>query len=143
MPAARDAERARLIALARYDILDTEPEQVFDDLARLAALVCEAPIAQINFVDDTRTWSKASVGAPRLTIPRTSSLCALAIKRKEALVVEDVAADERLSSYAQVDGKTVFGFYAGVPFVTPDGYVIGVLCVVDIRPRPLTPKQRD
>src|SRR5690242_1016421 len=119
MPAARDAERARLIALARYDILDTEPEQAFDDLARLAALVCDAPMAQINFVDDTRTWSKASVGAPRITVPRTSSLCAIAIKRREPLVIEDVAADERLSSYARLDANIAIGFYAGVPFVTP------------------------
>ena len=143
MSAARDEERARLIALARYDILDTEPEQAFDDLARLAALVCDAPIAQINFVDDTRTWSKASVGAPRITVPRTSSLCAIAIKRQEPLVIENVVADERLSRYLQLDAATAIGFYAGVPFVTPDGHAIGVLCVVDSRPRPLAPKQRD
>jgi len=143
MTGRRDEERARLIALARYDILDTEPEQSFDDLARLAALVCDAPMAQINFVDDTRTWSKASVGVPRITVPRASSLCALAIKRQEPLVIEDVAADERLASYARLDASTAIGFYAGVPFVTPDGYVIGVLCVADSRPRPLAPKQRD
>jgi PAS domain S-box-containing protein len=143
MPAARDQERARLIALARYDILDTEPEQAFDDLARLAALVCEAPMAQINFVDDTRTWSKASFGAPRITVPRASSLCALAIKRHEPLVIENVVADGRLSAYAKLDADIAIGFYAGVPFVTPDGHAIGVLCVADIRPRPLAPKQRD
>ena len=143
MATGRDAERARLIALARYDILDTEPEQSFDDLARLAAVVCDAPIAQINFVDDTRTWSKASVGAPRTTVPRASSLCALAIQRQEPLVSENVAADGRLSSYARLDAATAIGFYAGVPFVTPDGHVIGVLCVADSRPRPLAPTQRD
>jgi PAS domain S-box-containing protein len=143
MPAARDQERARLIALARYDILDTEPEQAFDDLARLAALVCEAPMAQINFVDDTRTWSKATFGAPRITVPRASSLCALAIKRHEPLVIENVVADGRLSAYAKLDPDIAIGFYAGVPFVTPDGHAIGVLCVADIRPRPLAPKQRD
>ena len=142
MPTGRDEDRARLIALARYDILDTEPEQAFDDLARLATLVCDAPMAQINFVDDTRTWSKASVGAPRITVPRSSSLCALAIKRQEPLVIENVAADERLASFARLDADTAIGFYAGVPFVTPDGYVIGVLCVADTRPRPLAPKQR-
>jgi len=143
MPAARDEERARLIALARYDILDTEPEQAFDDLARLAALVCDAPIAQINFVDDARTWSKASVGAPRISVPRNSSFCALAIKRHEPLVVEDVVGDKRLTGYARIDADTPIGFYAGVPFVTPDGHAIGVLCVADGKPRPLTPKQRD
>ena len=143
MPAARDEERARLVALARYDILDTEPEQAFDDLARLAALVCDAPVAQINFVDDTRTWSKASVGAPRIAVPRAASLCAIAIKRQEPLVIENIAADERLSRFARLDADMAIGFYAGVPFVTPDGYVLGVLCVVDSRPRPLAPKQRD
>lgn len=143
MSAGRDEERARLIALSRYDILDTEPEQAFDDIARLAALVCDAPVAQINFIDDTRTWSKASVGAPRITVPRTSSLCAIAIKRQEPLVIENIAADGRLSRYLQLDADTVIGFYAGVPFVTPDGHAIGVLCVVDSRPRPLAPKQRD
>jgi PAS domain S-box-containing protein len=143
MPAARDEERARLIALARYDILDTEPEQAFDDLARLAALVCDAPIAQVNFIDDGRTWSKASVGAPRISVPRTSSLCAIAIRRHEPLVIEDVAADHRLSDYARIDADIPIGFYAGVPFVTPDGHAIGVLCVADSRRRPLAPKQRD
>jgi PAS domain S-box-containing protein len=143
MTASRDKERARLIALARYDILDTEPEQSFDDLARLAALVCDAPIAQINFVDDARTWSKASVGAPRISVPRSSSFCALAIQRHEPLVIEDVVADGRLASYARIDAETPIGFYTGVPFVTPDGHAIGVLCVADSKRRPLTPRQRD
>ena len=73
------AERARLATLERYGILDSEPEQAFDDLAKLAAVICDASAAQINFIDSERQWTKASVGAPRDAIPRDESICAIAI----------------------------------------------------------------
>jgi PAS domain S-box-containing protein len=136
-------ERARLGALARYAVLDSEPEPAFDDLVRLAALVCDAPIAQINFIDATRLWSKASAGVPRASTPREDSLCAIAIHRHEPLVVEDLTADKRLLNFAREYGGGRLRFYAGVPLATPDGHAVGTLCVLDHRPRQLSTTQRE
>jgi PAS domain S-box-containing protein len=136
-------ESTRLAALARYAVLDTKPEPTFDDLVRLAALVCDAPIAQVNLVDATRLWTKASTGVPRGSAPREDTLCAIAINRCEPLVIEDLAADERLVNYAREYGGGRLRFYAGVPLVTPDGHAIGTLCVLDHRPRQLSATQRE
>jgi PAS domain S-box-containing protein len=138
------AEAARLEALERYAVLDTPPEQAFDDLARLAALVCGTPMAQINFVDAARQWSKAAVGGPRGVMPRERGLCAHAISRTEPLVVDGAVGDDgHLAGLALAYGDPTVRFYAGVPLVTPDGHAIGTLCVLDHRPRELTSEQRE
>src|SRR5919202_2463581 len=139
-----EAERARLEALGHYGVLDTPPEQAFDDLARLAALVCEAPMAQINFVAAARQWSKAAVGGPRAVMPRGGGLCAHAIERAEPLVVDGAVGDDgHLAGLALAYGDPTVRFYAGVPLVTPDGHAIGTLCVLDHEPRELTSEQRE
>jgi PAS domain S-box-containing protein len=139
-----DGEQARLDALERYAVLDTPPEQPFDDLARLAALVCETPMAQINFVDSARQWSKAAVGGPRAVMPRERGLCARAIARHDPLVIDDAVGDDgHLAGLALAYGEPTIRFYAGVPLVTPDGYAIGTLCVLDHRSRDLSPGQRE
>jgi PAS domain S-box-containing protein len=139
----RDAEQARLDALERYAILDTPPEQAFDDLARLAALVCKTPMAQINFVDGARQWSKAAVGGPRGVMPRERGLCAHAIARHDPLVIDDAVGDDgHLAGLALAYGQPTIRFYAGVPLVTPDGHAIGTLCVLDHHSRDLSPEQR-
>jgi PAS domain S-box-containing protein len=139
-----DGEQARLDALERYAVLDTPPEQPFDDLARLAALVCETPMAQINFVDSVRQWSKAAVGGPRAVMPRERGLCARAIARHDPLVLDDAVGDDgHLAGLALAYGEPTIRFYAGVPLVTPDGYAIGTLCVLDHRSRDLSPDQRE
>jgi PAS domain S-box-containing protein len=139
-----DAEQARLDALERYAVLDTPPEQPFDELARLATLVCETPMAQINFVDGARQWSKAAVGGPRGVMPRERGLCAHAIASHEPLVIDAaVGEDGHLAGLALAYGQPTIRFYAGVPLVTPDGYAIGTLCVLDHRSRDLSQEQRD
>ena len=139
-----DDEEARLGALARYAVLDTPPEQAFDDLARLAALVCATPMAQINFVDRSRQWSKAAVGGPRGVMPRERGLCARAIARGEPLVVDTAVGDgAHVPGVALAYGDPTIRFYAGAPVVTPDGQAIGTLCVLDHRPRELSAAQRD
>src|SRR5689334_19312529 len=142
-PGVTSAEAARLATLARYDILDTEPEQAFDDIARIAAIVCDARYAQINFIDADRQWSKASVGLPREALPRAKSVCAVALNRPELLAVEDLAADDRLRDLIRVGDGGILRFYAGVPIIAPDGHAMGTLCVLDSRPRRLTPAQRE
>jgi PAS domain S-box-containing protein len=144
MRALPPAEAARLEALDRYAILDTPPEQAFDDLARLAALVCGTPMAQVNFIDAARQWSKAAVGGPRAVMPRERGLCGHAISRTEPLVVDGaVGEDGHLAGLALAYGDPTVRFYAGVPLVTPDGHAIGTLCVLDHQPRELTSEQRE
>ena len=146
MPATRrgDAEQARVDALERYAVLDTPPEQAFDDIARLAALVCGTPMAQINFVDRARQWSKAAVGGPRTVMPRERGLCAQALASEEPLVVDvAVGAEGHLAGLALAYGAPTIRFYAGAPLVTPDGHAIGTLCVLDHESRGLSAAQRD
>jgi PAS domain S-box-containing protein len=139
-----DPEQARLDALERYAVLDTPPEPLFDDLARLAALVCETPMAQINFVDGARQWSKAAIGGPRAVMPRERGLCARAIARHDPLVIDDAVGDDgHLAGLALAYGEPTIRFYAGVPLVTPDGYAIGTLCVLDHASRNLSSHQRE
>ena len=139
-----DPEQARLDALERYAVLDTPPEQAFDDIARLAALVCGTPMAQINFVDGARQWSKAAVGGPRGVMPRERGLCSHAIARHDPLVIDGaVGEDGHLAGLALGYGQPGVRFYAGVPLVTPDRHAIGTLCVLDHRSRDLSHEQRE
>ncbi len=134
-------ETARLSALARYEILGTTPEREFDDLARLAALVCDAPIARISFVDREREWHKARIGLEGTEDPRDASFCGHAIELGDVLVVPDAARDERFAHIPLVVGAAGVRFYAGAPLVTTDGQTLGALCVMDRKPREIDPSQ--
>jgi PAS domain S-box-containing protein len=141
-PPALD-ESARLAALARYEILDTVPEREFDDLTKLAAQICDAPLAQISFVDRDRQWFKARVGHDKTETPRDISFCGWAILEHDVLIVPDAAADDRFSTNPLVAGGPGIRFYAGAPLVTSDGQVLGTICVMDRRARNLDAAQVD
>jgi anti-sigma regulatory factor (Ser/Thr protein kinase) len=134
-------EADRLAALRRYRILDTEPEQRFDDLTFLASQVCNTPMATITLVDDDRQWFKSRVNVSVEQTSRSVSFCSHAIKQREIMIVPDATKDARFSSNPMVLGDPHIRFYAGTPLITPDGYPIGTLCVVDRVPRELTPEQ--
>lgn len=136
-------EPLRLETLRRYDILDTPAEEEFDDLARLAAFVCNAPIALVSFVDGERQWSKARVGFGAQELPRELSFCAHAILQNEPLVIRDAMLDERFARNPLVWDDPKLRFYAGVPIAPTSAPPIGTLCVLDHVARDLDWAQLD
>src|SRR5580765_5840355 len=136
-------ETRRLEALRAYEILDTAPEESFDDLARLAAKVCETPIALISFVDDRREWFKARTGFDTAESPREVSFCAEAINGRDVFIVPDTLTDDRFSTNPFVSGPPHVRLYAGMPLLTSSGEALGTIGVLDRSPRTLTPAQHD
>ena len=134
-------ELARIEALYQYRILDTSPEEDFDDLALLAAQICQTPIALINLIDVNRQWFKAKVGLDVDEMPRDMGFCPLCIEQNDILIIPDTLADERFVNSPVVQSYPFARFYAGVPLITYQGHDIGTLCVVDTKPREISEKQ--
>jgi serine/threonine protein kinase len=134
-------EEARLAALREYRILDTDPEQAFDDLALLASHVCGTPIALITLVDADRQWFKSKVGLSLKETARNISFCTHTIMQPEALQVRDALDDERFASSPLVHSAPHVRFYAGMPLITPEGHALGAMCVMDHVPRQLSADQ--
>lgn len=135
-------EARRLKVLWQYEVLDTVPEAVFDDLVELASAVCDAPIALISLVDESRQWFKAKVGLSTNETSRDVSFCAHAIMQPGLFIVPDATKDPRFADNPLVIAEPRIRFYAGAPLVTPDGHALGTLCVLDQRPRELSEAQR-
>ena len=137
---AATADAYRLAALQACRILDTPPERDFDDIAALAADLCDTPIAFVSFVEGDRQWFKATVGLNIRETPARDSFCIHAIAADDFLMVPDTRLDPRF-----VDNPVVIAnglrFYAGMPLRTPEGHVLGTICVLDVRPRTLAPAQ--
>src|SRR3954454_24956968 len=130
-----DAER--LEALHALDLLDTPPEERFDRITRLLALVLRVPMAYISLVDSDRQWFKSSCGLDATQTPRAVSFCGHAILSDEPMVVPDAAEDERFHDNPLVTGEPHIRFYAGHPLNGPGVQKVGTLCIPDRRPRDL------
>lgn len=137
------SEKARVEALRRYKILDTDPEKAFDDLTILASHICETPLAMISLVDSNRQWFKSKIGVNISETPLDVSFCAVAIQQPDLFVVPDATKDPRFASNPFVVSDPKIRFYAGAPYMSSDGYPLGTLCVVDVVPRQLTSGQQE
>lgn len=140
---APSKEAARVAALNRYAILDSEPEQSFDDLVTLAAHICQTPMAMLSLVDDHRQWFKSKYGVEIRETPKDLSICAHAIQQGDLFIVPDLTKDERFRDNPLVTGESHLRFYAGAPLINEDGFALGTLCVVDQQPRELDPEQEE
>lgn len=138
-------EAARVAALNRYAILDTEPEQLFDDLVTLASYACKTPMAFLSLVDDHRQWFKSKVGVEVRETPLDASICRHAIQdgKEDLFVVPDTLLDARFKENPLVVHEPGIRFYAGAPLIDDDGFALGTLCVVDRQPRELELEQKE
>ncbi len=135
-------EAARQNALNRLQIVDTPDEQAYDDITRLAANTCGAPIALISLTDNQRQWFKSRVGIQITETPRENSFCAAAVhSADEIFVIEDASKDERFANHVYVVANPYIRFYAAVPLLTADGHAIGTICVIDVVARTLSQSQ--
>ncbi|MEO7245128.1 MAG: GAF domain-containing protein [Rubrivivax sp.] len=133
-------ETDRQAALDALGVLDTLPEQAYDDLTRAAAELFGAPIALISMVDRKRQWFKARTGTQETQMPREHSFCAHAVADpNQPLVVTDARADARFCDNPLVTGDPNIRFYAGIPLTVEGGHAVGTLCVIDRVPREARP----
>ena len=134
-------ESARLSALASYKLLDTPPEEEYDEITRITEEISGTPIVTLSLLDKNREWIKSKQGTEAEELPRELSFCAHAILEPRMMVVSDAHYDERFHDNPFTIGEPHVRFYAGVPIINEQGYPLGVLAAIDTRPRELSELQ--
>ncbi|MEM6392740.1 MAG: GAF domain-containing SpoIIE family protein phosphatase [Planctomycetota bacterium] len=131
-------ETERLADLRALSILDTPPEQRFDEVVNLTKQVFNTPIAYIALIDADRQWFKSAAGLDADQTDRQTSFCGHTILRDDALVIEDTLAEPKWANHPMVTGEPHARFYAGYPLRSDQGRNIATLCIVDTQPRVFT-----
>ncbi|MCT4643006.1 MAG: PAS domain S-box protein [Bacteriovoracaceae bacterium] len=139
-PILKDEEE-RLEQLRKYMVLDTGPEKSFDEITKLASMICDCNISLVSLVDDNRQWFKSSFGLGAKQTPRDISYCGHAIETDDIFIIEDSELDERFCDNPLFTGEPHVRFYAGMPLVAPNGKKIGTLCVIDNKAKKLNDLQ--
>lgn len=135
-------EKQRLAKLKSYNILDTASEKIFDEITKTASAICDAKISLISLVDEQRQWFKSKHGLEANETPREISFCGHAIMGDDIFIVEDSNIDERFCDNPLAVGEPHVRFYAGAPLITPDGFRVGTLCVIDSEKKVLNENQK-
>lgn len=142
VPQQHQNEENRLKEFDGYSILDSLPEQEYDDITKLASQICDTPISLISLVDENRQWFKSKHGLNETETKRDFSFCAHAINdEKNIFIVKDSRLDNRFFDNPLVINSPNAIFYAGVPLITPNGFPLGTLCVIDHQPKELSENQ--
>ena len=138
-------EEDRNEALRSYQIMDSGPDSAFEEINNIAAQICECPVAYISFIENDRFWFKSKYGLPDdfQGCPREIAFCSVTVCGFDLVVSNDLAADDRFKDFHFVVNEPHFRFYCSMPLVTPDGYSIGTICVMDFKPRTLTHEQQE
>ncbi|HEY9808372.1 MAG TPA: SpoIIE family protein phosphatase [Halomicronema sp.] len=136
-------EALRIETLRQYHILDTAPESSFDDLVRLAAQICATPTALMSLIDTERQWLKAKFGWSKGSMRRQLAFCSHGILSNDLFIIRDALQDSVFAEHPLVIGPPYVRFYAGVPLITGDGLSLGMLCVIDYKPRELGSQQQE
>lgn len=136
-------EIERLLALREYEVLDTVSENVFDEITSLASLICGTQISLISLVDENRQWFKSKVNLAATETPRDISYCGHAIMQDNIFEINDSSKDDRFKDNPLHTDAPHVNFYAGAPLITPSGYKIGTLCVIDPEPKKLSDIQKE
>ncbi|MFO5474847.1 MAG: PAS domain S-box protein, partial [Dolichospermum sp.] len=137
----RNDEAGRIEALLQYRILDTQSEQEFDDITRLASFICGTPMAVMTLVDTDRQWFKSKIGLEASETPRSIGFCNHAIQQPDPMIIPDATLDPRFVNNPLVTSNPNIRFYAGIPLINNEGYGLGALCVLDDIPRQLASQQ--
>lgn len=132
-------EVERNAALRSYRIMDTPVEAAFEDICQLAAQICDCPVAYVSFIEDDRFWFKSKYGLPDdfEGCPREIAFCSVTVCGSELVLVPNLKEDDYYKDFPFVVGDPFLGFYCAMPLVTPDGFAIGTICVMDFKPREL------
>ncbi len=137
-----ELEKQRLAILAQYKIMDSPPEEEYDNIVKLVSQICKVPISLITLIDDKRQWFKANIGFGDFTeTPREVAFCNHTIQQDDIMIIEDATKDERFKQNPLVSRENGIRFYAGVPLTSPQGFKLGSLCVIDEVPNQLNEQQ--
>lgn len=136
-------EKERLKALYSYKIMDTDAEKHYDSITNLAAYICKTQMAAINMVDDSRVWIKSKVGLDACELSKDTSFCKHTILKETILEVKDTLLDDRFKYNPFVIDSPYIRYYAGIPLINPEGFILGTICVFDCKPNQLDDKQKE